>query len=157
MKRFLTFIAMMLFFIPCAVSQDRKENWREKMRSEKIAFLTNEMDLTPEEAQVFWPVYNTTCEDRDKVQRAVMEAYKALNEAIKSNKPQKEIGVKLDAYIRALDNQAGMAGRHVEEYRKVLPTEKVAKLYLAEEKFRREQIHRLHNRGPEPRGPQPGR
>ena len=31
-----------------------------------------------------------------------------------------------------------------DRFMKVLPVEKVAKLYLAEEKFRRQQIHKLH-------------
>ena len=29
------------------------DNWMEKMKSEKIAFITIELSLTPEEAQVF--------------------------------------------------------------------------------------------------------
>jgi hypothetical protein len=32
-----------------------------------------------------------------------------------------------------------------EKLMKVLPVDKVAKLYLAEERFRRHQIHKLHN------------
>ena len=34
------------------------EGWKEKMMSEKIAFLTHELNITPIEAQTFWPVYN---------------------------------------------------------------------------------------------------
>ena len=32
--------------------------WRERVRAEKVAFLTEEIDLTESEAQVFWPIYN---------------------------------------------------------------------------------------------------
>ena len=40
-------------------SQDQgMHNWGARMKSEKIGFLTSEMGLTPEEAQVFWPIYN---------------------------------------------------------------------------------------------------
>ena len=34
------------------------DGWRERVRSEKVAFLTQEIDLTESEAQVFWPIYN---------------------------------------------------------------------------------------------------
>ena len=54
-------LAVVLMTVP-SFAQDgkgkRDESWKEKMRSEKIAFLTNEISLTPEEAQLFWPVYN---------------------------------------------------------------------------------------------------
>ena len=30
--------------------------WRERVRAEKVAFLTEEIDLTESEAQVFWPI-----------------------------------------------------------------------------------------------------
>ena len=30
--------------------------WRERVRAEKVAFLTDEIDLTESEAQVFWPI-----------------------------------------------------------------------------------------------------
>ena len=43
-----------------------KEDWKQKMMSEKIAFLTMELNLTPEEAQVFWPVYNLENKEADK-------------------------------------------------------------------------------------------
>ena len=43
---------------PSAKAADAGEDWKEKIQSEKIAFLTTEIGLTPEEAQAFWPVYN---------------------------------------------------------------------------------------------------
>ena len=33
---------------------DFAKQWQERLESEKIAFLTNEMSLTPKEAQAFW-------------------------------------------------------------------------------------------------------
>ena len=50
--------------------------------SEKIAFLTTAIGLTPGEAQAFWPVYNQMWEERGKAQFNVMKAYKALEAAV---------------------------------------------------------------------------
>lgn len=152
MKRIFTYIAIMLLSMSALYAQEKKGNgWKEKMKSEKIAFLTNEMNLSPEEAQVFWPVYNAAWEEKDNMQRSVMHAYKALDEAVKENKGEKEISDRLDTYLNLLDEQASIARRHGEQFKKVISKEKVARLYLAEEKFRREQIHKLHQGG---RGPQ---
>ena len=43
-----------------------QENWMEKIQTVKIAFLTNEIGLTPTEAQSFWPIYNAVSEELDK-------------------------------------------------------------------------------------------
>ena len=113
--------------------------------SEKIAFLTTAIGLTPGEAQAFWPVYNQMLEERGKAQFNVMKAYKALEAAVDGNKT-KEIPRLLDSYLDALSEKDRIEDSCDERYRKVLPTEKVAKLYVAEEKFRRQQIHKLHHK-----------
>ena len=40
--------------------------WRERVRAEKVAFLTEEIDLTESEAQVFWPIYNEIQKGREE-------------------------------------------------------------------------------------------
>ncbi|MBO8470739.1 MAG: hypothetical protein IAB82_02965 [Bacteroidetes bacterium] len=131
-----------------AGAQDRKDgqSWREKIMSEKIAFITNAVGLTPEEAQTFWPVYNQLWEERGEAQFAVMKAYKALAEAVDGNRT-KEVPSLLDTYLSAIKAKDRLDNSCAEKYRKVLPDEKVAKLYVAEERFRRQQIHKLHHGG----------
>jgi Spy/CpxP family protein refolding chaperone len=131
-------------------------NWHEKMMSEKIAFITMELSLTPEEAQVFWPVYNQISKEKMESQKAMMKAYhelmKALNE---DNASDKDIDRLLDAYLAAKQANKEFGKSDADKYRKVLPSKKVAKLYVAEEKFRRHHIRnfkgRQHAPGQEPR------
>lgn len=143
----ITAIAVVLMTIPSFAQEGRgkrDEGWKQRMKSEKIAFLTNELSLTPDEAQVFWPVYNQGWEKRDKFHFEVMKAYKALDQAVREGRAELELIPLLNAYVDAQSREASLDKSQLEAYMKVLPTEKVAKLYLAEEKFRREQIHRLH-------------
>ena len=62
MKKLLnTFIAFALMLVAATGAQAQGKldpSWKEKLMSEKVAFLTMELDLTPEEAQALWPVYN---------------------------------------------------------------------------------------------------
>lgn len=53
-------------------AQDKKENnygWKEKVMSEKIGFITGRLQLTPEEAQAFWPVYNKINKQKEEAFR----------------------------------------------------------------------------------------
>lgn len=135
---------------------DFARQWQERIESEKIAFLTNEMSLTPKEAQVFWPVYNQAQKEQREAIEASMKAFGELDKALRDGKTGNEVNALLEKYTKAIDNQ-DVSSKYLKEYLKVLPAEKVAKLFLGEEKFRQSQINRLRQPmvGGQPMG-QPG-
>jgi hypothetical protein len=102
-----------------------------------------EMDITPEEAQVFWPVYNQMEKKKDAALEQVIRSYKELNAAIEANN-KNEIDKCLTAYLQAQETLREIESDTAEQYKAVLPVEKVAKLYVGEEKFRRQHIRKLH-------------
>ena len=118
-----------------------------RMRSEKIAFLTSEIGLTPEEAQAFWPIYNKAEAEQSSAFEATMKAFRALEEAVRQKKSESEISRLLDEYTSAVSKSETVSVKYVAQYKKVLSAEKVAKLFLAEERFRNNQIHRLQGGG----------
>lgn len=147
MHRIITITATLLLAVSSMYAQQKSDNgWKERIMNEKIAFFTTEIGLTPEEAQTFWPIYNQTWEERGKAHHEVMAAYRTMNDAVKDRKGEKEIAKALDAYLAALDNLNTVSNKVAEEFKNTLPIEKVARLYLAEEKFRRNQISKLHRK-----------
>lgn len=143
---YLTLIAALtLSFTGMASAENSwKEDWKERMMSEKIAFLTVELGITPEEAQAFWPVYNEVNNERDEAMKNVFLSFKALEDVMNAEKSEKEISKALEKYLDSLEKQRKVEDEAAEKYRKVLSTEKLAKLYVGEEKFRRQHIRRLH-------------
>lgn len=115
--------------------------------AEKIAFLTLEVGLTPEEAQAFWPVYNQVEKEKDEAMFTMIHAYKEMSKAMDEKKGEKEISALLDKYLDAQKKVNEVENGIAAKYKAVLPVEKVAKLYVAEEKFRRQQIRKLHHGG----------
>ena len=148
MKKIIYIVTASVLILTSAISAFAEErfqdNWKEKIMSEKIAFLTMEMGITPEEAQVFWPVYNQVDKERDEAIRSVFRSYKAVEDAVAAGKGEKELNKLLDEYLAALKAQGEVEQKAHKEYAKVLPVEKLAKLYVAEEKFRRQHIRKLH-------------
>ena len=147
MKRsLLTAIIIYLFSLNCSAvcNCQKKEEWKQKMMSEKIAFLTSEMGITPEESQVFWPIYNQLNQEKDDAMRKVFESYRKLSDAVEAGKSGKELEMLLETYLEAQENSRDLENEMPQKLMKALPVEKVAKLYLAEERFRRHQIHKLH-------------
>jgi hypothetical protein len=127
-------------------TQGQKRDWREKLKAEKVAFLTTRMDLTPQEAEKFWPVYNQLEQENHKKFVNLLNSYRELERAIRENAGKAEIEKFLRAYSKAKDESASYEEANMKKYLEILPVEKVAKLYVGEEEFRRSQINRLGKR-----------
>lgn len=115
----------------------------EKIKAEKVAFITSEVGLTSKEAEAFWPIYNRIEEEQHALIKAERQAYKALSEAIAAGTDTKAA---LDAYIKAKEANVNLQIRGAKDYGKVLSAEKVAKFYTCEEKFLRSQLGKLGGR-----------
>ena len=155
MKKMNMISALMAMSLACmafgfnAAAQDKKEKvkgegMKEKMRAERVAFITHKVDLTSAEAEKFWPVYNEICRQRDEATAAEREAFRNLRETLKSG-DDAAIAKAMKAYTDAADRNQRTLGKDAEKLSKVLPAAKVAKVLVAEEQFRRQQIHKAHN------------
>lgn len=136
-------------------------DWQEKMKAEKVAFLTSSLNLTTSEAEKFWPVYNKMEDVRKEGFVKMMKAYKALEEGIKADKPENTIATLLDSYLAAIQESKDIEKKMMQAYSEVISLKKVAKLFVAEEEFRRQQIGKWNNgkqgmQGMPPRGQQKG-
>lgn len=124
-----------------------KEGWKEKVQAERVAYLTTAMELTVEESQAFWPVYNAVQKEKVNAFKDVAAAMDALKGAIQEGKTGKEVEVLLQSFLAAREDCEEIDKEAVAKYKKVLPVEKVAKLFVAEEQFRHQQIKRLNKDG----------
>ena len=129
-------------------SGQRKNEWREKMKTEKIGFLTSEIGLTSEEAKLFWPVYEKIEAAREAAMERSFKAFQALERSLREEKGEAAIAEALNEYLAAGEELSTIDRQYVGEYRRILSSEKIARLYFAEEKFRRNQINRLGSNPP---------
>lgn len=146
MKKFiiLSLFLSSLMLTSAHAANNSQGDWKQRIMSEKVAFLTIEMGITPEEAQAFWPVYNQVEKERDEAVRLVFQSFKALEDAVAAGKSEKEVAKLLETYLDALEQQSKIDTQASAKYEKVLSVKKLAKLYVGEEKFRRQQVRRLH-------------
>ena len=140
MNRFVAVLLSLLIAFPLLGQQNKKQeekSFREKVEATKVAYFTEKLNLTPQEAQVFWPVYNKWWSERQ-------EAYKKVHESVDAIVKLEEKGGYSDPQMKKLINQyaqnlaleAEIFDMYVDEFYKILPTEKVAKIFVAEKGFR---------------------
>ena len=130
--------------------QGRKSQHEEifnKLHNEKIAFFTSEIDLTPEEAQLFWPVYSQFLKESQKAHSKSIKALQALKNKSGEKLTETELQKRIDEYVASIAAQDEIFVKYAAEFKKVLPVEKIAKLYVAEEKFRIKMIRGFRTKG----------
>ena len=113
----------------------------EKIKAERVAFITSEVGLTAEEAQAFWPVYNEIEAQQRELMQAERKAYMELQKALKDG--DGNVQALLDAYLKAKSNNVNLHVVNAKKYQKVLSAEKTARFFTCDEKFRRQQIGKL--------------
>ena len=84
--------------------------WRERVRAEKVAFLTEEIDLTESEAQVFWPIYNEIQKAQRDGFEAVKNAYDAMAKGVEEKKGSIIVGMK-NVLLKAPEGPPRREGR----------------------------------------------
>ena len=144
--------ATALFAQPQKPSEEQRKKDFERIKAEKIAFITSELDLTPEEAQVFWPVYNQCWKESLESHKTMMDAFDAFRGKKGDDLSEKELEEKLEAYIAASKAHNQVMSDWYPKFRNVLPVRKVAKLYQAEEAFQMRMINNLRKHGEKQQG-----
>lgn len=156
MKRLLPAIMLLLIFLPAKVIAQNPA--MEKLNAYKIAFFTRRLNLTPQEAEKFWPVYNEYQNKRMQIQtdRARMNRYVNQNEL---NMTEKEMIETADKLISLEVQEAALAQEYHKRFKEILTPQKVIRLYQAENQYRQQLLNELRENNPDRRRLQdyPGR
>ncbi|MBL0342817.1 MAG: hypothetical protein IPP71_19160 [Bacteroidetes bacterium] len=117
---------------------------REEIEAMKIGFITKKLNLTPEEAQSFWPVYNVYQEEVEKLRDNRRKEMKAARDEFDTME-DKEVEKLVEAEIAFRQSELDILKKYHPQFKKSLPIKKVAKLYRAEDDFKRELIQKIQN------------
>lgn len=135
--------------------QDAEEQKaKDRIEAYRAQFITEELELTPEEAQRFWPVYNQYRKEVDAIQLERMRKHakfrgnpKAELEGMSDEEVYREVESEMKMQQELLD----LRKEYFRKFDAVLPIKKVALLYRAEGEFQRRLIRRLGERKGPPR------
>lgn len=119
---------------------------REKLESMKIAFLTKRLDLSPEEARNFWPVYNQMSKEIEVIRKGRRHDLRNAREEF-SDLTDKEVEKLVDNEIAFRQNELDIIKKYHGQFKQVLPVKKVALLYKSEEDFKRHLLTEIRNKG----------
>ena len=133
MKRILILSIVMLITLS-AFGQGR-EAMRERIKAQKVAFITERLDLSPTEAQQFWPIYN---EFEEKVNTMRRDDLREVRQKMKSGDlTTDEAQDLLDQFMVVEENIHQAKKQLVKDLGNAIPPQKIIALKTAEESFNR--------------------
>lgn len=122
---------------------------QDKIKSQKVAFITTRLNLTPEESAQFWPIYNQFETDMRELRLERREELHMDLETLPDDELKQKMVERFDLEQKELDTKK----KYHQQFLKVLEPQKVAQLYQAEHEFRRELLKQLDKQRPENRRP----
>lgn len=106
----------------------------------KIAFLTEELDLTIEESQLFWPVYNAFGNAKEASEKTIRTTMRELEEG---DKTEATVQSAIDTVSKERQNIDVLEAQFLSDSMAILGPEKTVKLMSAERSFKHELVRRL--------------
>lgn len=117
----------------------------EEIEKMKVAFLTERLDLTVEEAQAFWPVYNEFERVKKELREQFKSSFKGKDfdvETLSEEESKEYVASKL-AYEKAkFDAEL----KFQESLEKIFTYKKIALLYSSEREFKKNLFKEMKNR-----------
>ena len=119
---------------------------KEALEALKVAFITQRLNLTPEEAQVFWPIYNQFETETETLRKKRREEKVAAMDDV-SKLSDKEIEKLVDGEIIFRQQELDIIKKYHAQFKKILPIKKVALLYKAQEDYKKELLKQIQEKG----------
>ncbi len=139
-KLFKQSLWIILLFSICsgaAVAQRGPEVRDKKVQAYRVAVFTEVLNLTPSEAEGFWPVFNEYLDKREEIQAQLKPT--AQLDGMNDNEVDEYVKKYFELRQRELDLEKDLGQR----LRKVLPLRKIAKIPVAEREFREALLKKL--------------
>jgi hypothetical protein len=148
MKHLLFFTVTTLMLLPQSLmGQGQGQGQRqeaERIAAYKIALFTRRLNLTPTEAQKFWPLYNEYDNNRMKLQQERSETIRNINQN-ESRMTEDELVKAGDKLVALQVEEAALTQTLHQKLKGVLPPVKVIRVYQAENLFRNQLLNELRD------------
>ena len=137
------FIVSILLF--CTFLMHAQGPVRDRIKTLKVAFITEQVDLTSEEAQQFWPIYNEHEEVMENIRRKERAGIHA-NIARAQDLSNEESNDLLNNLLALQFDKQQAEQEFLSKLRTVIPAKKVLLLVKAEEDVKKQMIQQFRKR-----------
>lgn len=130
-------------------AQPRFGEKREQIKALKVAFITNELSLTSDEAARFWPIYNAFDDKQFKLRHQNMKSFMdRMDDEALDKMSEKEASALLAQMESNEEDLHQNRKNFINNLKGVISSIKIIQLKKAEENFNRKLLHQYRDKGP---------
>ena len=120
---------------------------KEQIKALKVAFITNELALTSDEATKFWPLFNAFEEKQQEIKKQKLKGYlKRVDDGSFGNLSEKEATTMLSQMESTEDELYQLKKKFISNLKGIISPIKILKLKKAEENFNRKLLQQYRDR-----------
>lgn len=126
-----------------AFAQDKhRHERREHVEAAKVAYLTDKMGLTPEQAQKFWPIYN----EHEAKRRELVKGYRIDFRQDVDQLTDQQVQARVDKIFDMKAEELALDREYAQKYQQVITVKQLVKLYRGEREFTKMLLRRLDDK-----------
>ena len=143
-------LSLLIVFISVnAMAQDgpfiRKK--KEQIKALKVAFITDELSLTPDEATKFWPLFNAFEDKQQEIKKLKLKGYLDRMDDDSFDKLSEKEATTMLAQMESSEDELYQAKKKfVASLKGIISPIKILKLKKAEENFNRKLLQQYRDR-----------
>jgi len=139
--------AAFLLSLPFFASAQRPNSGRSaEIEAYKVTYLKEKLELTPEEARIFWPIYNAWQSEQSALRaerREKMISFRKLDEI--ENLSDTEVQALITNELNFKQRDLNIEKKYFAKLKSSLPIKTIGKYYRAQETFKRELLSRYRS------------
>lgn len=144
MKQLIATIALTFLFCGAFAQPGKHEDF-EKYKAMKVSFMTEKLELSPDEAQKFWPIYNEFEKKLFDFHRNRREMEKKIKENYDTYTDEEFRQISFDM-VDQFRKEYELVKDYNEKFLKVLPAKKVVMISPLENDFRFRMIRQYRDK-----------
>ncbi|MFT4740884.1 MAG: hypothetical protein ACI9L9_001671 [Marivirga sp.] len=137
----LRYILLLVFLGFNLIAQS--QNARAKIESARIALINNRLDLTPDQAEKFWPIYREYSKKREGLKTEYRQARQRFKEEGMTEGESKKL---LEIGLSLKEREVALEREYAQKLTTVISNKQLLALKKAEDDFRQMLIERLKER-----------
>lgn len=132
MKKLILVTLTMILFAGWSHAQQDRKGFEKRLNAMRVAFITQELDLSSDEAKVFWPIYDAYTAERKTLRKEKRATQGQTPRSITADEAEEMIEGSFENDAKEIE----LRKKYYGQLKSVIPVEKVAKLAQAERTFR---------------------
>lgn len=146
--KYLIVIALLFIFPFISSAQRPGSDKFKEIEAYKIGYLTQKLDLSPDEAKIFWPIYNAWQKEQSDLRKERMQkmiSFRKINEIEELSDTEVQTLIVNDFNIK--QRELNLEKKYYTKLKSSLPIKIVGKYYRAQEAFKKEILSKYRSQG----------